>query len=220
MTHKAVLNQCGTVYKLDLSDKENQFGEIHVDIATGELNRILAEFYKTLPSYQQEAIMDPYQKITNAVTKRSGKFSVIIEPVLNKSILYKPIKPIQRNMDDDAQEDPRQIALNRFEQIEGLPYGERGSAMKQLADEFGIAIKTLYGWRTQYKMTGTIEDRRKIIGTKKQIKTMHLDRWKKIADLLEASFSISYIKNLLGVSESQIYRVKSRYKHWLSENYQ
>ena len=85
--HQAVLNQCGTVYKLDLSDKGNQFGEIHVDLASGELNRILKAFYESLPPKEKEAITTHYEKVSSAILNRTGKFAVIIKPVLNKDSL-------------------------------------------------------------------------------------------------------------------------------------
>ena len=82
--HCAVLNSCGTVYKLDLSDKENRLGDIHVDLATGELNRILKAFYESLPPKQKEALTEHYEKVSSAISGRTGKFAVIIKPVLNK----------------------------------------------------------------------------------------------------------------------------------------
>lgn len=85
--HCAVLNSCGTVYKLDLSDKGNQLGKIHVDLATGELNRILEAFYESLPPKQKEMLTDNYEKLSSAISDRTGKFSVIIKPVLNKNVL-------------------------------------------------------------------------------------------------------------------------------------
>ena len=85
--HQAVLDMCGTVYKIDLRDKGNQFGEIYVAIATGELNRVFKAFYESLPAKQKEKLADPYKKISNAILDRAGKFAVIAKPVLNKDVL-------------------------------------------------------------------------------------------------------------------------------------
>ncbi|MCF6246889.1 MAG: trp operon repressor [Desulfobacula sp.] len=134
-------------------------------------------------------------------------------------VAYMKGELIPGNTTTEESKDPRQIAFNRFKQIDELPHGEKGSAMKQLAEEFGIAVQTLGGWKTQYQKTGRIEDKRKTTGKKKQIKTMHLSRWKIISRLLDANMPRSDIKKLYGVSDSQIHRIKSKYeKRWFDKN--
>jgi len=85
--HQAILKNCGTVSKLDLRDKGNQFREIYVDVSTGELNRILEVFYESLPPSQKEKLSEPYNKIRNAIFNRAGKFAVLCKPVLNVDVL-------------------------------------------------------------------------------------------------------------------------------------
>ena len=87
--HCAVLNSCGTVYRLDLSENSKGLptGDVHVDITTGELNRILKAFYESLPPKQKETITAHYEKVSKAISNRRGKFAVILKPVLNKNML-------------------------------------------------------------------------------------------------------------------------------------
>lgn len=119
----------------------------------------------------------------------------------------------------DAQKlNPMEIAMIKFEEINKLPYGLRGNAMIGLANQLGIANSTLSNWKTIYERTGKIEDKRKTTGPRKKIQTDHLKRWKEIDMMLKNGHSKKEIMQKLRVSESQIQRVKSRYKkRWLSE---
>lgn len=83
--HPGELRQCGTVYRLDLSDKD--FGKIDVDIATGDLNRLLSAFFDSLPPKQKEKLEIHFKKVENAICDRTGNFAVITQPVLNKKVL-------------------------------------------------------------------------------------------------------------------------------------
>lgn len=78
----------GTVVYLDTT-KDEDFGDIRVDMAGGELHILLKAFFDSLSPKLQEKHAVAYKALSAEITRQGDKFEVDIQPVMNMKTLRK-----------------------------------------------------------------------------------------------------------------------------------